>query len=67
MPADEAERTVNLFRNGLAGTPEQIVERLRSLESLGMTYAITYFVDSVLDPKAVELFATRVIPELGVA
>jgi F420-dependent oxidoreductase-like protein len=65
VPADEAERSANLFRTGLAGTPEHIVERLRSLESLGLAYAITYFVDSVLDPKAVELFATRVIPELS--
>jgi len=63
--ADQAQRTTDLFRNGLAGTPEQIVEKLRSLEPLGLSYAITYFVDSVLDPKAVELFATRVIPELS--
>jgi len=63
--ADQAERTTGLFRNGLAGTPEQIVEKLRSLESLGLAYSITYFVDSVLDPKAVELFATQVIPELS--
>jgi len=65
VPADQAERTVDLFRTGLAGTPEQIVEKLRSLEPLGLSYAITYFVDAVLDPKAVELFATRVIPELS--
>jgi len=63
--ADQAERTTGLFRNGLAGTPEQIVEKLRSLESWGLAYSITYFVDSVLDPKAVELFATQVIPELS--
>jgi F420-dependent oxidoreductase-like protein len=65
VPADEAERTVKLFRDGLAGTPEQIAERLRNLEGIGMAYAINYFVDAALDPKSVELFATRVIPELA--
>jgi alkanesulfonate monooxygenase SsuD/methylene tetrahydromethanopterin reductase-like flavin-dependent oxidoreductase (luciferase family) len=64
VPADEADRTVDLFRNSLAGTPEQIVERLRAMESLGMTYAICYFVDAVLDPSNVDRFATQVIPEL---
>jgi F420-dependent oxidoreductase-like protein len=65
VPADEAERSADLFRTGLTGTPEQIVEKLRSLESLGLAYAITYFVDSVLDPKSVELFAGQVIPALS--
>jgi len=65
VSAGEADRSADLFRNGLAGTPEQIVERLRSLEGLGMTYAIGYFVDAVLDPRSVELFASRVIPELA--
>ena len=64
VPADEADRTTELFRNGLIGTPEQIVERLREMESLGMTYAICYFADAVFDPRSVELFATSVVPQL---
>jgi F420-dependent oxidoreductase-like protein len=65
VPADEADRTTALFRDGLAGTPEQIVEQLRQLQGLGMEYAIAYFLDAVLDPQSVELFATKVIPELA--
>jgi F420-dependent oxidoreductase-like protein len=64
--ADELARTDKLFRNGpLVGTPEQIVERLRAVEKLGMSYAIGYFVDAAVDPQSIELFADQVIPELA--
>ncbi|GEL94480.1 LLM class F420-dependent oxidoreductase [Cellulomonas composti] len=53
------------FRRGpLVGTPEQIVETLRGLEQLGMTYAITYFVDAAYDRSSIELFEQQVVPAL---
>lgn len=50
---------------GLAGTPEQIVENLKSMEELGMTYAITYFGDAAYDRSSIELFESQVIPEFA--
>lgn len=46
------------------GTPEQIVENLRGLEKLGMTYAILYFPELAYDTSGLELFETEVIPTL---
>jgi F420-dependent oxidoreductase-like protein len=64
VPAEHLERYNNLFASGpLVGTPEQIVERLRGLEQLGLAYAIGYFVDAAYDPASTDLFATQVIPE----
>ena len=66
VPADEHARYAQLFANGpLVGTPEQIVERLKQVEQLGMTYAIGYFVDAAYDPAGIELFATEVVPEFS--
>jgi alkanesulfonate monooxygenase SsuD/methylene tetrahydromethanopterin reductase-like flavin-dependent oxidoreductase (luciferase family) len=64
VSADEADRTIQLYRDGLVGTPEQIVERLREHEALGLSYAIGYFLDAAFDPSSIDLFARRVIPEL---
>ena len=64
VPA-RADDMVKDFRTGpLVGTPEQIVERLRELEALGMTYAITYFADAAYDRSSIELFEREVMPEL---
>ncbi|WP_425309929.1 LLM class F420-dependent oxidoreductase [Ammonicoccus fulvus] len=46
------------------GTPEQIVENLRAMEKLGMTYAILYFPELAYDTSGLELFETEVIPAL---
>jgi F420-dependent oxidoreductase-like protein len=59
------ENQVNNAKNGPAvGTPEQIVESLRSLEKLGMTYAITNFAEAAWDTSGIELFEKQVMPEL---
>jgi alkanesulfonate monooxygenase SsuD/methylene tetrahydromethanopterin reductase-like flavin-dependent oxidoreductase (luciferase family) len=64
--ADEVSRTDDLFRKGpLVGTPEQIVERLKDVEQVGLAYMIGYFVDAALDPQSMQLFADRVIPEFA--
>ena len=61
----KAESTLESFRTGpLVGTPEQIVERLRELEGLGMTYAITYFVEAAYDRSGIDLFEREVVPAL---
>jgi len=47
------------------GTPEQIIERLSEVRDLGLAYTITYFVDAAYDRGSIDLFATKVIPELA--
>lgn len=66
VPADKAENTMNLLATSPAtGTPEQIVERLREMRELGMTYAITYFPEAAYDQSGIELFAKEVVPALA--
>jgi F420-dependent oxidoreductase-like protein len=50
--------------NGLFGTPEQIVEKLKQFEAVGVSCAITYFADAAYDRSSIELFEQQVIPEL---
>ncbi len=53
------------FREGPAvGTPEQIVEALRSAQGNGMEYAICYFVEAAYDRSGIELFEREVVPAL---
>jgi len=52
-------------KSGLTGTPEQIVAKLKTLEGLGMTYAITYFADAAYDRSSIELFEQQVIPAIN--
>ncbi len=65
VPPEAAARQMRNLRGAyLVGTPEQIVERLQRMAELGMTYAITYFVDAAYDTSSIELFASKVMPEL---
>jgi F420-dependent oxidoreductase-like protein len=65
VPPAQVDRYRHIYETGpLVGTPEQIVERLRALERLGMTYAITYWLEAAYDRSGIELFETQVIPEL---
>ncbi len=62
---DRAEGVEKEWRNGqLVGTPGQIVDRLRALEGLGMTYAIAYFAEAAYDRAGIELFEREVVPAL---
>jgi F420-dependent oxidoreductase-like protein len=54
-----------LRKNTLAGTPEQLVERLRNLAGLGLGYAICYFPDAAYDRSGIDLFVKAVVPELA--
>ncbi|PZS15936.1 MAG: LLM class F420-dependent oxidoreductase [Pseudonocardiales bacterium] len=66
LDADVLERVYEQFASGpLVGTVEQLIERLTEARSMGMTYAITYFVDAAYDPASVELFTREVIPALA--
>ncbi|MFE6645178.1 LLM class F420-dependent oxidoreductase [Nocardioides sp. NPDC057772] len=60
-----AEHARRSGSQGLVGTPEQIVEKLKSMEELGMTYAITYFGDAAYDRSSIELFESKVMPEFA--
>lgn len=52
-------------KEGLAGTPEEIIEELRKRQELGLGYSIHYFADSAYDRSGVELFEKTVIPALS--
>jgi len=64
--ADHAAKFVADLKNGaeLAGTPEQLIERLQAMQALGMTYAITYFAEAAYDTSGIELFEKEVMPAL---
>ncbi|MBB1024923.1 MULTISPECIES: LLM class F420-dependent oxidoreductase [unclassified Dietzia] len=63
---DEAERQLGAYRGLPAvGTPEQIVDKLRGLESLGMTYGVFYFPEIATDTSGLALFEREVIPALA--
>ena len=61
--ADEA--IANARKATGTGTPEQIVEQLRALQEVGMTYAITNFAEAAYDTSGIELFEREVIPALA--
>jgi alkanesulfonate monooxygenase SsuD/methylene tetrahydromethanopterin reductase-like flavin-dependent oxidoreductase (luciferase family) len=72
-PVVGADKVDKMFDNnyvsggGMTGTPEQIVERLTEWEAVGLAYAIVYFQDAAYDRSGLELFAEKVMPELGPA
>jgi F420-dependent oxidoreductase-like protein len=66
LPADMLEQSMRNFTNSpLAGTPEQLVERLAEVNDLGMTYAIVYFPEAAYDRSGIDLFARKVAPALA--
>lgn len=64
MAPDALEGWLAQFTGGLIGTPEQIVEQLTKGAQAGVGYAIAYFADAAYDRTSMDLFASRVIPEL---
>ena len=63
---EKADEVVAGLRGGPAvGTPEQVVEALRQVGDLGMTYAITYFAEAAYDTSGIELFEREVVPALA--
>ncbi|HEX3961558.1 MAG TPA: LLM class F420-dependent oxidoreductase [Trebonia sp.] len=66
VPADVVESQIKMLSSSpLAGTPEQIAERLTELNGLGMTYAIINIPDVAYDRSGLELFTKKVMPALA--
>lgn len=61
VPEDQAEQATAVYRD-MAGTPEQLAERLRPWAEAGLGYAIVYFPDAAKDAAGMELFAREVMP-----
>jgi len=59
------EHAGQVLSGALAGTPEQIVERLSTVRDLGLSYYIGYFPELAYDTSGVELFEREVIPALA--
>jgi len=64
-PAAVESEMQNFAEEGLIGTPEQIAERLSTTAGHGLGYAICYFADAAYDRSSIDLFVTKVIPELA--
>jgi F420-dependent oxidoreductase-like protein len=64
-PDGLARAIANLREGYLVGTPEQLVERLGTLDGLGLGYAIAYFSEAAYDRSGIDLFAKEVIPALA--
>ena len=63
---ERAERIVQSVTDaGTAGTPDQLVETLRSWAGAGCDYSIVYFFEAAYDASGLELFAHEVIPTLA--
>ena len=65
---EETTKFMSEYRSGTAlgvGTPEQVVEKLRHMESLGLGYAIHYFPEAAYDRSGIELFEREVVPALA--
>ncbi len=60
------ERLAGLERTyrAMAGTPGQLIEKLKPWADAGMSYAILYFAEAAYDRSGLELFAREVIPAL---
>ena len=61
VPEDRAEATVQMHKR-FAGTPEQLIEKLRPWADAGADYTILYFAESATDTSGMERFAAEVIP-----
>ena len=61
VPEEQAERASEMYRP-MAGTPEQLAEKLRPWARAGLGYAIVYFPDAAYDDAGLELFAREVAP-----
>lgn len=64
VDADRLEGVEAMYR-ATAGTPEQLVEKLRPHAEAGMSYAIVYFAEAASDTTGLERFAREVMPALA--
>ncbi|GIU92032.1 MAG: LLM class F420-dependent oxidoreductase [Acidimicrobiia bacterium] len=64
VPEERAAKVVALFEK-MAGTPEQLVERISEWREAGVAYAICYFPEVAYDRSGLELFGRQVVPALS--
>lgn len=64
VPAERADRIGEMFRP-MAGTPGQLVEKLRPWADAGLGHMICYFAEAAHDAMGLELFAREVVPALA--
>lgn len=60
---ERAARSAGNFRM-MAGTPEQLVEKLRPWVKAGLGYGIFYFAEAAYDQSGLQLLAEEVLPSL---
>ncbi|HEX3591131.1 MAG TPA: LLM class F420-dependent oxidoreductase [Pseudonocardiaceae bacterium] len=66
LPPEIVDGAMKNFSEGpMVGTPEQVTERLKAMNDIGMTYAICYFIEAAYDRSGIELFAKEVLPALA--
>jgi F420-dependent oxidoreductase-like protein len=58
---DRIEGMEHMWRE-MAGTPEQLIERIKPWAAAGMSYAIVYFAEAAYDTSGLERFAREVMP-----
>lgn len=63
VPEERIQRMEGTWRE-MAGTPEQLVEKLRPWARAGMSYAIAYFAEAAHETAGLERFAREVVPAL---
>jgi len=61
-PFVSAERAKKIADQFMAGTPDQLVERLGDWVDAGLGYGIFYFAEAAYDSSGIERFAREVIP-----
>jgi len=64
VTAERLEHLEGVWRE-FAGTPEQLVAKLRPWAEAGMTYGIVYFAEAAYDTSGLERFAREVAPALA--
>lgn len=63
VPEERLEGLETMYRR-FAGTPEQLIEKIKPWADAGVSYAIVYFYEAAHDTTGLELFAREVIPAL---
>jgi alkanesulfonate monooxygenase SsuD/methylene tetrahydromethanopterin reductase-like flavin-dependent oxidoreductase (luciferase family) len=58
---DRLDGLEKMYRR-MAGTPEQLIEKIRPWADAGMAYSIVYFYEAAWDTSGLERFAHEVIP-----
>lgn len=61
VPEDRLDGLEKMYRK-TAGTPDQLIEKIRTWADVGMSYGIVYFYEAAWDTSGLERFAREVMP-----